>query len=66
MTRKYLPMTQEQKVSLFSGPKLDTAKKLALYGRQSQKIQITNNKEAYEQQTLRLLEYGEELGWIQL
>ncbi len=65
MTRKYLPLTEEAKVSLFAGPKLETAKKLALYGRQSQKVQIINNREAYEQQTLRLLEYAEELGWMQ-
>jgi DNA invertase Pin-like site-specific DNA recombinase len=63
MTRKYLPLVLEEKVSLFAGPKLETAKKLALYGRQSQKVQITNNREAYEQQTLRLLEYAEDLGW---
>jgi Resolvase, N terminal domain/Recombinase len=65
MTRKYLPLTQEEKVSLFSGPRLEISKKLALYGRQSQKVQIMNNREAYEQQTLRLLEYADELGWIQ-
>ncbi len=64
MTRTYVPLSVEEKVSLFSGPRLETTKKLALYGRQSQKVQITNNREAYEQQTLRLLEYAQELGWI--
>jgi DNA invertase Pin-like site-specific DNA recombinase len=64
MTKRiYSPIAEEEKYTAFSGPKLDLLRKLLLYGRQSTKGQVLNNKEAYEQQTVRLLEMGLELGW---
>jgi Resolvase, N terminal domain len=65
MKRTYSVSVQEEVVNIFSGPRLDRTKKLIVYGRQSKKFQIVDNKEAYEQQTVRLLEYGTELGWIE-
>ncbi len=53
----------EQVQRPLSGPKLDLTKKLIVHGRQSKKIQITDHPEAYEQQTVRQVEYGQELGW---
>ncbi len=60
--RSYAPVIEEIQRPL-SGPKLDLSKKLIVHGRQSKKIQITDHPEAYEQQTVRQIEYGQELGW---
>ena len=65
MPRIYLPEKEEEQYTAFSGPKLDLVRKLLLYGRQSTKEQVINNKEAYEQQTVKLIETGIELGWKQ-
>src|SRR5712691_6135278 len=39
--------------------------KLVIYARQSTKDQVLNNREAYEQQTVRLVENGASLGWME-
>jgi predicted exporter len=64
MTKRiYSTLAQEEQYTSFTGPKLDLKKLLLIYGRQSTKEQVLNNKEAYEQQTVKLIEMGIELGW---
>jgi Resolvase, N terminal domain/Recombinase len=50
--------------SPFDLPKLPIEYLLVVYARQSAKDAPIKNKESYDMQTVRLVEYGHELGWI--
>ncbi len=61
--RSYVQVQQEV-YSPFSLPKLPLVFLLVIYARQSAKDAPIRNKESYDMQTVELVEYGRELGWL--
>src|SRR6266704_1535464 len=61
--RTYIQVQQEV-YSPFSLPKLPLEYLLVIYARQSAKDAPIRNKESYDMQTVELVEYGRELGWL--
>ena len=63
MTGRTYVHVQEEVYSLFSLPKLPLEYLLVIYARQSAKDAPIRNKESYDMQTVKLVGYGQELGW---
>ncbi len=63
MARTFIMQSPEVKYSVFSRPTVSLEHQLAIYGRQSTKEQVINNKGAYVQQTVKLVKIGKEIGF---
>ncbi len=63
MSKRTYEQVQEETYSLFSLPKLPLEFLLVIYARQSAKDAPIRNKESYDMQTVKLVGYGQELGW---
>src|SRR5260221_4514860 len=63
MSKRTYEQVQEETYSLFSLPKLPLEFLLVIYARQSAKDAPIRTKESYDMQTVKLVGYGQELGW---